>query len=56
MTIYDAQITLDLFFFSAQSFAAQFKMDKAKVIRINRFGNYAQYEIDNTNEKKAAEE
>jgi len=45
---HSATVNLEIFHFSAQSFAAQFKMEKAKVIRINGIGNYSEYEIDNT--------
>lgn len=53
-----ARANLDIFAFSAQSFAQQFKMEKAKVIRISGIGNYNEYEIDNTtvNEEEAAKE
>lgn len=36
--------------FSAQSFARQFKMEKAKVIRISGVSNYSEYEINNQSE------
>lgn len=40
--------------FPAAAFAKQFKMEKAKVIRINGISHYSEYEIDNTTESEAA--
>lgn len=34
------------------AFAKQFKMDKAKVIRINGLSDYSEYQIDNTDENE----